>query len=177
MKTIKKSVISIVLALVMIAMPVGDTLALTPVYADTTVYVTRTGSKYHTHKCGNGTYYASTLSAAIARGLTACAKCFGGSSGYSYTSSTSVFCRGKMQVVAKCYVCRLLQSRHWGLHPQTPVKSTDVANQNLHLPHPLILQLPTKWVCNFLYFTFAINTPVHRVTRQASRHIKQHHLN
>lgn len=48
MKTIKKSVISIVLALVMIAMPVGDTLALTPVYADTTVYVTRTGSKYHT---------------------------------------------------------------------------------------------------------------------------------
>ena len=89
MKTIKKSVISIVLALVMIAMPVGDTLALTPVYADTTVYVTRTGSKYHTHKCGNGTYYASTLSAAIARGLTACAKCFGGSSGYSYTSSTS----------------------------------------------------------------------------------------
>ena len=29
MKTIKKSVISIVLALVMIAMPVGDTLALT----------------------------------------------------------------------------------------------------------------------------------------------------
>lgn len=55
MKTIKKSVISIVLALVMIAMPVGDTLALTPVYADTTVYVTRTGSKYHTHKCGNGT--------------------------------------------------------------------------------------------------------------------------
>ncbi len=89
MKTIKKSVISIVLALVMIAMPVGDTLTLTPVYADTTVYVTRTGSKYHTHKCGNGTYYASTLSAAIARGLTACAKCFGGSSGYSYTSSSS----------------------------------------------------------------------------------------
>lgn len=41
-----------------------------------TVYVTRTGSKYHTHKCGNGTYYASSLSDAIARGLTACKKCF-----------------------------------------------------------------------------------------------------
>lgn len=51
----------------------------------------------------------------------------------------------------------MLQSRHWGLPPKTPVKSTDVANQNLHLPHPLILQLPTKWVCNFLYYTFAIN--------------------
>ena len=63
-----------------------------------------------------------------------------------------------MQVVAKCYVCRLLQNRPWGLHPQTPVKSTDAANQNLHLPHPLILQLPTNGVCNLLYFTLAINT-------------------
>ena len=51
----------------------------------------------------------------------------------------------------------MLQNRPWGLHPQTPVKSTDAANQNLHLPHPLILQLPTKGGCNFLYFTFAIN--------------------
>ena len=50
-----------------------------------------------------------------------------------------------------------MQNRPWGLHPQTPVKSTDAANQNLHLPHPLILQLPTKGGCNFLYFTFAIN--------------------
>ena len=54
--------------------------------------------------------------------------------------------------------CRLLQNRPWGLHPQTPVKSTDAANQNLHLPHPLILQLPTKGGCNFLYFTLAINS-------------------
>lgn len=46
------------------------------VKADTTVYVTPTGSKYHTHKCGNGTYYASSLSSAKARGLTACSKCF-----------------------------------------------------------------------------------------------------
>ena len=48
----------------------------TSVQADTTVYVTRTGSKYHTHKCGNGTYYPSNLSSAKAMGLTACSKCF-----------------------------------------------------------------------------------------------------
>ena len=89
MKTIKRSIVSFVLALVMIAMPIGDTYTLTPVYADTTVYVTRTGSKYHTHKCGNGTYYASTLSAALARGLTACKKCFGSSGGYSSGSRSS----------------------------------------------------------------------------------------
>ena len=40
------------------------------------IYVTKTGSCYHTHKCGNGTYYKSTLSAAKARGLRACQKCF-----------------------------------------------------------------------------------------------------
>ena len=48
----------------------------TSVQADITVYVTRTGSKYHTHKCGNGTYYPSSLSSAKAMGLTACSKCF-----------------------------------------------------------------------------------------------------
>lgn len=48
----------------------------TTVKADTTVYITRTGSKYHTHKCGNGTYYASSLSSAKEMGLDACSKCF-----------------------------------------------------------------------------------------------------
>lgn len=47
------------------------------VYADVTVYVTPTGSKYHSHKCGNGRFYASTLSAAQARGLEPCKKCYG----------------------------------------------------------------------------------------------------
>lgn len=89
MKMVKKSIISFVLALVMIAMPVGDTYTLTPIYADTTVYVTPTGSKYHTHKCGRGTYYAASLSSALARGLTACKKCFGSSGGYSTGSSSS----------------------------------------------------------------------------------------
>ncbi len=40
------------------------------------VYVTRTGSKYHTHKCGNGTYYQVTLDQALARGLDPCSKCY-----------------------------------------------------------------------------------------------------
>lgn len=41
-----------------------------------TIYVTPTGSKYHTHKCGNGTYSPATLEEAQARGLTPCAKCY-----------------------------------------------------------------------------------------------------
>lgn len=56
--------------------------------AETTVYVTRTGSKYHTHKCGNGTYYAATLSEAKQRGLTACQKCFPGGAPSDTTGST-----------------------------------------------------------------------------------------
>ncbi|WP_099223919.1 hypothetical protein [Listeria costaricensis] len=44
---------------------------------DTTqVLVTPTGSKYHTHKCGNGTYTPTTLADAKARGLTPCSKCY-----------------------------------------------------------------------------------------------------
>lgn len=44
-----------------------------------TVYVTETGSKYHyDNNCGNGTYYESTLQAALNRGLTPCKKCAGG---------------------------------------------------------------------------------------------------
>lgn len=41
-----------------------------------TVYVTRTGKKYHySSTCNGGTYTASTLSRALARGLTPCNKC------------------------------------------------------------------------------------------------------
>lgn len=38
------------------------------VQAETTVYITKTGSKYHTHKCGNGTYDTVSRSTAIAKG-------------------------------------------------------------------------------------------------------------
>lgn len=40
------------------------------------VYVTPTGKKYHTHKCGNGKYTKTTLKKAKARGLTPCKKCY-----------------------------------------------------------------------------------------------------
>lgn len=41
-----------------------------------TVYITKTGKKYHyDSSCNGGTYYASTLSEAKARGLTPCEKC------------------------------------------------------------------------------------------------------
>lgn len=42
-----------------------------------TVLVTRTGEKYHTRKCGNGTYTPATLQEAQSRGLSPCSKCFG----------------------------------------------------------------------------------------------------
>lgn len=51
------------------------------VQAETMVYVTPTGSKYHAGKCGNGTYTLATLSYALSRGLSPCSKCFG--SGYT----------------------------------------------------------------------------------------------
>lgn len=41
-----------------------------------TVLITRTGSKYHTHKCGNGNYFSATLAEAQSRGLTPCSKCY-----------------------------------------------------------------------------------------------------
>lgn len=41
-----------------------------------TVYVTKTGKKYHySSTCNGGKYYSSTLSGAKARGLTPCDKC------------------------------------------------------------------------------------------------------
>lgn len=41
-----------------------------------TIYITRTGECYHTHACGNGTYFSSTLAEAQSRGLRPCQKCF-----------------------------------------------------------------------------------------------------
>lgn len=43
-----------------------------------TIYVTKTGKRYHYDStCNGGTYYASTLQNALARGLTPCKKCVG----------------------------------------------------------------------------------------------------
>ena len=74
-KNIKANVITWMLVFVL---SIGGVLCNTTIVvkADMTVYVTRTGTKYHTHKCGNGTYFASSLSEAIDMGLDACSKCF-----------------------------------------------------------------------------------------------------
>ena len=43
-----------------------------------TVYVTKTGKRYHyDSSCNGGTYYPSTLTEALNRGLTPCQKCIG----------------------------------------------------------------------------------------------------
>lgn len=43
-----------------------------------TVYITKTGKKYHYDgSCNGGTYIASTLEEALSRGLTPCQKCIG----------------------------------------------------------------------------------------------------
>lgn len=95
MNNLKKTLTSFVLILMMVVLPVGELGVTTTAYAETMVYVTATGSKYHTHKCGNGTFYLTTLSAAKARGLTPCSKCYkngsasGGSSGKSSGSASS----------------------------------------------------------------------------------------
>lgn len=48
----------------------------TPEVQSRTVYVTRTGKKYHFNgNCNGGKYYISTLEEAIRRGLTPCEKC------------------------------------------------------------------------------------------------------
>lgn len=87
MQNLKKTMVSFMLVVMMAVLPAGETATLTNARAETMVYVTRTGSKYHTHKCGRGNFYQVTLSAAKARGLTPCAKCYGGSSSGSGSSS------------------------------------------------------------------------------------------
>jgi len=41
------------------------------------VYITKTGKKYHIKKCGNGKYTKTTLTKAKASGLKPCTKCYG----------------------------------------------------------------------------------------------------
>lgn len=79
----------------MVVAPFGDSGVTMKAYADRTVYVTPTGSKYHSHKCGRGNYSASTLSAAKSRGLTPCAKCFPGGEPSSKSTSGSSSGSGK----------------------------------------------------------------------------------
>ena len=56
--------------------PAASTPAADPAPQERTVYVTKSGKRYHYNAhCGNGNYYESTLSDAKARGLTPCQKC------------------------------------------------------------------------------------------------------
>ena len=57
MKTIKKTILSVTLVFFMMILPVGDSAGMVTSQAQTMVYVTPTGSKYHTHKCGRGNFY------------------------------------------------------------------------------------------------------------------------
>lgn len=88
MNTIKKKWnLQLFLWSAVLMLSVGGNLVLSsPTVAAQTVYITRTGSKYHTHKCGNGTYFPASLSDAQSQGLTPCSKCFGGSSPSSNSS-------------------------------------------------------------------------------------------
>jgi uncharacterized protein YjdB len=92
MKQVKKTIQKKFMLWLMIVVVMTGTVTtgyVETVQAETTIYVTRTGSKYHTHKCGNGTYYASTRSAALARGLTPCQKCFPNGDSSRIASSSS----------------------------------------------------------------------------------------
>lgn len=80
MKKIRKIIVCLSFILLMTGVPVKDA-GMENVYADEIVYVTATGSRYHTHKCGNGNFYQDSLSNALARGLTPCEKCYSGSGG------------------------------------------------------------------------------------------------
>lgn len=85
MRETKKVMLSIIMSFFMIFSTAAAP-AMTA-QAETQVLVTRTGSKYHNHKCGNGTYYYDSLSSALARGLTPCSKCYGGSSSTQASSN------------------------------------------------------------------------------------------
>lgn len=56
--------------------------------AETMVYVTKSGEKYHSKKCGRGNFYQDTLSNAKSRGLEPCKKCFPNGAPSSSSSET-----------------------------------------------------------------------------------------
>lgn len=80
MRHMKRTLVCFVMTIAMVFLPLGQA-ATEALHAETMVYVTKTGSKYHTRKCGNGNFYQQTLSEAKARGLTPCSKCYGSASG------------------------------------------------------------------------------------------------
>lgn len=87
METKKRVNIILGILLSFFIMSAGYTDSVLRVQAEETVYVTKTGSKYHKRKCGNGTYTPVSLSSAKSRGLSPCEKCYG--SGYTGESPSN----------------------------------------------------------------------------------------
>lgn len=71
------------------------------VNAETMVYVTKSGSKYHKKKCGRGNFYQDTLSAAKSRGLDPCKKCFPGGAPKQTSNSNKSSDSSKSKKTAK----------------------------------------------------------------------------
>lgn len=117
MEKIKNCLLKSIAVLMIVSLTVGALPAgsknVSTVYADTTVYVTKTGKKYHSHKCGNGNYYKSTLSKAKSRGLTACKKCYGSnppsdsSSASKKKSTIKLNCTSKVLVAGQSVKLKL----------------------------------------------------------------------
>ena len=89
MKT-KRNVMTLILTIILAV----SLLCPAAVFADTTVYTTETGTKYHSTSTCSGLstakkVYTDTESSAISRGLTKCSKCWNGSSSSSSSSSSS----------------------------------------------------------------------------------------
>ena len=100
MRGLGKKLLSIAVAVTILFVPVSSETALSQVNAEQMVLVTKTGSKYHAYKCGNGTYYQVTLSEAQSRGLSPCSKCY---SGGSADTSTVAPKQKKMSLNKKQY--------------------------------------------------------------------------
>ena len=84
-----KTAVSVFLSLVLVL-----ELPMATIHADTTVYTTATGSKYHFSRSCRGlnnakNVYETSLTDAKSRGLTACSICSSGSSDNSDSSSSS----------------------------------------------------------------------------------------
>lgn len=83
MKNIKKLLFTFIISLSLVAIsPVSIFGIQTNISVETqaktkTVYITKTGKKYHCKKCGNGTYTKTTLAKAKKAGLKPCKKCYG----------------------------------------------------------------------------------------------------
>lgn len=114
--------------------PVSTT---TTIQAEMTVMITRTGSKYHTHKCGNGNYFPATLSQAKSYGLTACKKCFpnGAPSNQSSGSSKSHASKRTHHVAKEHIVINktqktLLKGEHFQLKVSGTKKSVTWSSNN-----------------------------------------------